>query len=70
MGNFVGWDHENKTAIIIDLQQLFAKADEDFSILSKLMSTNLDLDKAYETTGDFKADVTFNVPGEPSETKI
>jgi len=69
MGNFVGWDHENKTAIIIDLQQLFAKADEDFSILSKLMSTNLDLEKAYETTGDFKADVTFNVPGEPSETK-
>jgi hypothetical protein len=54
MGNFVGWDHENKTAIIIDLQQLFAKADEDFSILSKLMSTNLDLEKAYETGSCFK----------------
>lgn len=69
MGNFVGWDHVNKTAIIMDLQALFTKADEDFSILAMLLSTELDLEKAYQTTGDFETDITFDVPGESSETK-
>jgi hypothetical protein len=65
MGNYVGWDHGNQTAIVMDLDQLFAKADEDFSILGMLLTTNLDLEKAYETSGSFQADIAMNVPGMP-----
>lgn len=52
----VSWDQAAKTAVIIDPDTLFADADKDFSIIAKLMATNLDPAKAYETTGTFQAD--------------
>lgn len=58
MGCGVGWDSTEKTVIIIDPATLSANADEDFSIISKLLTTDLDLEKAYETTGQFDVDVT------------
>ena len=66
MGNSVGWDPMAKTAIIMDLQELFADADKDFSILSLMMSTDLDMTKAYETTGGFQGDITIPDPMDPS----
>jgi len=62
MGNMVGWDPASKTAIIMDLQKLFADADKDFSIIGLMMSNNLDMAKAYETTGGFQGDITIQLP--------
>ena len=63
LGNTVGWDAANKTAVIMDLKDIFANADQDFSILALMMSTNLDMEKAYETTGSFTGDIHISVPG-------
>jgi len=58
LGYSIGWDAVNKTVVIIDPATLFANADADFSIISKLMKSDLDLEKAYETTGQFDMDIT------------
>lgn len=58
MGYGVGWDAVNKTVVIIDPATLFTNADADFSIISKLMKSDLDLEKAYATTGQFDMDIT------------
>lgn len=58
LGYSVGWDSVNKTVVIIDPDTLFANADTDFSIISKLMKSDLDLEKAYATTGKFNMDFT------------
>ena len=63
LGNTVGWDAANKTAVIMDFNELFANADQDFSILALMMSTNLDMEKAYETTGSFTGDINMTIPG-------
>jgi hypothetical protein len=43
---------------VIDPATLFANADADFSILSKLMKSDLDLEKPYAATGSFDVDIT------------
>lgn len=58
MNYSVSWDQAAKTAVIIDPTALFANADKDFSIISKLLNMDMDLQKTYETTGSFLADVT------------
>jgi len=58
MGYGVGWDADDKTVVIIDPATLFKNADADFSIISKLMKSDLDLEKAYATTGQFDMDIT------------
>lgn len=62
MGNSVGWDPAAKTAIIMDLKEIFADADEEFSILGLMMSTNLDLTKSYDTTGGFQGEISIPDP--------
>ncbi len=63
MGYSVGWDKGNKTVVIIDPNTLFSNADTDFSIISKLMKSDLDLEKPYATTGRFDMDIaTFASP--------
>lgn len=58
LGYSVGWDAENKTVVIIDPNALFGKADEDFSVISKLIKTDLDMEKPYAATGKFDMDLT------------
>lgn len=63
MGYSVGWDEAEKTAIIINPANIFANVDKDFSIVNKLLKTDLDLEKPYETNGKFSCDVmTHNAP--------
>lgn len=63
MGYSVGWDEAEKTAIIINPADIYANVDKDFSIVSKLLKTDLDLEKTYETNGKFSCDVvTKNAP--------
>ncbi len=62
LGNTVGWDASRKTAIIMDLQAIFADADKDFSVLGLLLTSSLDVNKAYETTGSFAASFTAADP--------
>lgn len=57
MGYSVGWDSAEKTVVIIDPDTLFANADTDFSIISKLMKSDLDLEKPYATTGNFSMSI-------------
>jgi hypothetical protein len=58
LGYSVGWDSEAKTVIIIDPNTLFANADTDFAIISKLLKTDLDLEKSYASTGKFAMNMT------------
>ncbi|HYE67640.1 MAG TPA: copper amine oxidase N-terminal domain-containing protein [Anaerovoracaceae bacterium] len=58
LGYGVGWDVDDKTVVIIDPAALFTNADTEFSIISKLMKSDLDLEKAYATTGQFDMDIT------------
>jgi len=60
MGNSVFWDQDAQTAVIIDQTSIFANADQDFSIISKLLTMEMDLQKSYETTGSFQADVAIS----------
>jgi hypothetical protein len=64
LGYSVGWDPAAKTVVIIDPATLFANADADFSIISKLMKSDLDLEKPYASTGKFNMNVsTYASPG-------
>jgi hypothetical protein len=68
MNYAIGWDAAENTAVMIDPATVFSGADQDFSILCKLMRTNIDLDKTYETTGQFNMavdapDTGFIFPG-------
>lgn len=58
LGYGVSWDADEKTVVIIDPSALFTNADTDFSIISKLMKTDLDLEKAYKSDGRFDMDLT------------
>lgn len=58
MGYFVSWDAQSKTVIIIDPETIFGTADEDFSILKKLLTSDLDMEKAYQSTGEFNMNVS------------
>ncbi|MDF3000509.1 MAG: hypothetical protein K0Q48_628 [Bacillota bacterium] len=58
MGSAVSWDAQNKTVIIIDPETIFGTADEDFSVLKKLLSSDLDKEKAYQSTGEFDMNVS------------
>lgn len=60
MGNSVFWDQEAQTAVIIDQNTIFADADKDFSIISKLLTMDMDLQKSYESTGTFQADIAVS----------
>ena len=60
MGNSVFWDQDAQTAVIIDQTSIFANADQDFSIISKLLTMEMDLQKSYETNGSFQADVAIS----------
>lgn len=60
MGNSVYWDQEAQTAVIIDQTAIFADADKDFSIISKLLTMDMDLQKSYESTGTFRADIAVS----------
>ncbi|MDD2216727.1 MAG: copper amine oxidase N-terminal domain-containing protein, partial [Eubacteriales bacterium] len=53
MSYIVGWDNEEKTAVIIEPVILFKNADQDFSIIAKLFSSDLDLTKPYRNTAHF-----------------
>jgi len=57
LGYCVGWDAEEKTVILIDPDELFGTADEDFSIIMKLFNTGLDYEQAYKTRGSFDINV-------------
>lgn len=56
LGYTVGWDNVSKVVLINDFKKLFANADNDFSILNKLISSDLDMEKTYHSTGNFNAD--------------
>lgn len=58
MGYAVSWDSQSKTVIIIDPETIFGTADEDFSVLKKLLSSDLDREKAYLSTGAFDMKVS------------
>jgi len=68
MGNSVYWDQEAQTAVIIDQAAVFADADEDFSIISKLLTMDMDLQKSYESTGTFQADFAVSEKATGSES--
>ncbi len=64
LGYAVGWDAAAKTVVIIDPATLFANADTDFSVISKLMKSDLDLEKPYASTGKFNMNfTTYATPG-------
>ena len=65
LGYGVGWDGTAKVVVITDYEKLFANADTDFSILNKLMETDIDLEKTYRTTGSF--DASFTTPASPMD---
>jgi len=58
IGYYVGWDSYEKTVVIINPATLFSNADSDFSIITKLLKTDLDFEKAYDTTSQFNVNVT------------
>lgn len=58
LGYCVGWDAAEKTVVMFDPATLFAKTDEDFSIVRMLVKSDLDMEKAYATTGKFNLDIT------------
>lgn len=60
LGYCVGWDAAEKTAVLIDPDTIFGTADKDFSIISKLMKSDLDMEKPYVSTGKF--DMTLATP--------
>ncbi len=60
MGHYVGWDADSKTVVIIDPKTLFGEADKDFSIIAKLMTTDVDFEKSYESMGSFSMDMTMS----------
>lgn len=65
MGYCVGWDAAEKAVVIIDPATLFSNADQDFSIISMLMKSDLDLEKAYSSTGRFNMEIaTYEEPGD------
>jgi len=70
MNYSVSWDQNAQTAVIIDPASIFGNADKDFSVISKLMTAELDPEKSYETTGSFQSDIVFpgmnQMPGELS----
>lgn len=54
LGLSVGWDADQKTAVVIDPAPIFAGANEDFTIISKLFdASGVDMEQVYKTTGDF-----------------
>lgn len=60
----VFWDQNSKTVVVIDPDSLFSDVDRDFSVMAKLLYNDLDVDKAYETKGTFKAELlTQQIPG-------
>ena len=63
MGYGIGWDSTNNTVVIIDPSTIFANADRDFSIISKLAKPGIDLEKTYETTGQFNMAVEMPATG-------
>jgi hypothetical protein len=68
MGNSVFWDQEAQTAVIIDQNTIFADADKDFSIISKLLTMDMDLQKSYESTGTFQANFAVSEKATGSES--
>lgn len=77
MGYAVSWDSQSKTVIIIDPETIFGTADEDFSVLKKLLSSDLDREKAYLSTGEFDmkvsvadADMPVNVSAKGSMSGV
>ncbi len=66
MGYSVGWDDVNKTAVIIDPASLFKNADQDFSVLAKLLNSDIDLEKAYASTGNFAMTLSAADPSNAS----
>ena len=63
MGYGIGWDPIENTAVIIDPSTIFANADQDFSIISKLAKPGIDLEKTYESTGQFNLAVEMPAEG-------
>lgn len=63
LGYCIGWDAAEKTVVIIDPSVLLANADKDFSIISMLAKSNIDMEKAYATTGKFNME--FTAYGQP-----
>lgn len=57
LGYNVGWNSSARTVLINDFASLFAGAAEDFSILGTIFTPEYDLEKAYEVTGSFTADM-------------
>lgn len=57
MGYSVGWDNAEKTAIIINPASILGDIDKDFSIIGKLLQSDLDLQKSYESKGKFDVNV-------------
>jgi hypothetical protein len=68
LGYNVGWDSTEKTVLINNFDKLFATADEDFSVMNKLMSSDLDMEKTYHSTGSF--DATINTTAGPTPVKM
>ncbi len=60
LGYGVGWDNVSKVVVISDYEKLFANADKDFTILNRLITSEIDLEKTYHTTGNFSAQ--FSTP--------
>ena len=58
LGYGIGWDAAEKTVVIIDPTPLLGTVDEDFSIISSLTESDLDLEKSYTTNGKFNMNVT------------
>lgn len=62
LGYGVGWDGTAKVVVISDYEKLFANADTDFSILNKLIATEIDPSKTYRTAGSFRTAVSTPAP--------
>ena len=67
LGYNVGWDNEEKTAVIIDPATLFKYADQDFSIIAKLLTSDLDLTKPYRNTAHFDMEFALYDAMNPAE---
>ena len=70
LGYCVGWDAQEKTAVVIDPETLFGTADEDFSILMKLIKTDLDYEQAYAATGNFNMELSSYATAESALSDI
>ena len=64
----VDWDEAERTVVIINFEKLFAGLEEDFSIISKFNTPELDANKTYKTV--LTMDLLFKLADQDQEVSL